>query len=153
VVLSDPSAFCPFYSPLYFHISIYFIQFVITVFLKNIGLSSSNTTIGHIVIYLDDILIFATMLDKLVFYMHKVLKRIQEVDLFLHPAKCSFDQTSVEYLGLIISEEELHMDPVKLQAVGLASPQISQRHSEVFRLLQLLQMLRLCIFYTSTPSF
>ena len=43
MVLSDPSAFCPFYSPLYFHIFIYFIQFVITVFLKNIGLSSSNT--------------------------------------------------------------------------------------------------------------
>jgi len=31
---------------------------------------------GHIVIYLDDILIFATTLDKLVFYMHKVLKRL-----------------------------------------------------------------------------
>jgi len=74
-------------------------------------------TTGHIVIYLDDILIFATILDKLVFYMHKVLKRLQELDLFLCPAKCSFNQTSVEYLGLIILEGELHMDPVKLQAV------------------------------------
>jgi len=72
---------------------------------------------GHIVIYLDDILIFATTLSKLVFYMHQVLKRLQDLDLFLHPAKCSFNQTSVEYLGLIISEGELHMDPVKLQAV------------------------------------
>ena len=65
---------------------------------------------GHIVIYLDDILIFATTLDKLAFYMHKVLKCLQELDLFLHPAKCSFNQTLVEYLGLIISEGELHMD-------------------------------------------
>jgi len=71
----------------------------------------------HIVIYLDDILIFATTLDKLVFYTHKVLKRLQELDLFLRPAKCSFNQKSVEYLGLIILEGELHMDPVKLQAV------------------------------------
>jgi len=31
---------------------------------------------GHVVIYLDDILIFATTLDKLVFYMHKVLKHL-----------------------------------------------------------------------------
>jgi len=46
VVLSDPSAFCPLYSPLYFHISTYFIQFVITVFSKNIGLSSSNTNMS-----------------------------------------------------------------------------------------------------------
>jgi len=72
---------------------------------------------GHIVIYLDDILIFATTLDKLVFYTHQVLKRLQELNLFLRPAKCSFNQMSVEYLGLIISEGELHMDPVKLQAV------------------------------------
>jgi len=31
---------------------------------------------GHVIIYLDDILIFATTLDKLVFYMHKVLKHL-----------------------------------------------------------------------------
>jgi len=43
VVLSDPSAFCPFYSRLYFHICIYFIQFAITIFSKNIGSSYSNT--------------------------------------------------------------------------------------------------------------
>jgi len=43
------------------------------------------TTTGHVVIYLDDILIFATTLDKLVFYMHKVLKHLQELNLFLHP--------------------------------------------------------------------
>jgi len=73
--------------------------------------------IGHVVIYLDDILIFATTLSKLVFYTHQVLKRLQDLNLFLRPAKCSFNQTSVEYLGLIISEGELHMDPVKLQAV------------------------------------
>jgi len=40
-----------------------------------------------------------------------------ELDLYLRPKKCSFNQTSMEYLGLIISEGELHMDPVKLNAV------------------------------------
>jgi len=29
---------------------------------------------GHVVIYLNDILMFATTLSKLVFYMHQVLK-------------------------------------------------------------------------------
>jgi len=74
-------------------------------------------TTGHIVIYLDDILIFATILDKLVFYTHKVLKCLQELDLFLCPTKCSFNQTLVKYLGLIISKGELQMDLVKLQAI------------------------------------
>jgi len=38
---------------------------------------------------------------------HQVLQRIQDLDLFLRPAKCSFNQTSVEYLGLIISKGEI----------------------------------------------
>jgi hypothetical protein len=72
---------------------------------------------GHIVIYLDDILIFATTLAELECYIHIVLQCLADLDLFLRPAKCSFNQTSVEYLGLIISEGELCMDPVKLKAI------------------------------------
>src|SRR4029077_14391984 len=72
---------------------------------------------GHVVIYLDDILIFADMELELLELTHKVLQRLLDLDLYLRPAKCSFNQTSVEYLGLIISEGELHMDPVKLKAV------------------------------------
>jgi hypothetical protein len=59
---------------------------------------------GHVVIYLDDILIFAETLRELMQLMHQVLQRIQDLDLFLRLAKCFFNQMSVEYLGLIISE-------------------------------------------------
>jgi hypothetical protein len=72
---------------------------------------------GHVVVYLDDILIFATTLAELERYTHVVLQRLADLDLFLRLAKCSFNQTSVEYLGLIISEGELRMDPVKLKAI------------------------------------
>jgi hypothetical protein len=72
---------------------------------------------GHVVVYLDDILIFATTLAELERYTHIVLQHLADLDLFLRPAKCSFNQTSVEYLGLIISEGELRMDPVKLKAI------------------------------------
>jgi len=72
---------------------------------------------GHVVIYLDDILIFAETLQELTRLMHHVLQRIQDLDLFLRPAKCSFNQTSVKYLGLIILKGEIRMDPVKLKAI------------------------------------
>jgi len=68
---------------------------------------------GHIVVYLDDILIFAHTIIKVTKYTHMVLQRLLDLDLYLRLAKCSFNQTSVEYLGLIISEGELRMDPVK----------------------------------------
>jgi hypothetical protein len=72
---------------------------------------------GHVVIYLDDILIFAETMAELMRLTHRVLQRIQDLDLFLRPSKCSFNQTSVEYLGLIIFEGEIRMDPVKLKAI------------------------------------
>jgi len=72
---------------------------------------------GHVVIYLDDILIFAETVQELMQLTHQVLQRIQDLDLFLRPTKCSFNQTSVEYLGLIILEGEIRMDPVKLKAI------------------------------------
>src|SRR5579863_10686743 len=74
-------------------------------------------TSGHVVIYLDDILIFAGTTTELECLTHLVLQCLQELDLFLRPNKCSFNQTMVEYLGLIISEGELCMDPVKLSAI------------------------------------
>ena len=71
----------------------------------------------HVIIYLDDILIFAETISKLVQLIHQVLQRIQDLDLFLRLAKCSFNQTSVEYLDLIISKGEICMDLVKLKAI------------------------------------
>jgi hypothetical protein len=72
---------------------------------------------GHIVIYLDDILIFVETLWELTQLTHQVPQRIQDLDLFLRPAKCSFNQMLVEYLGLIISEGEICMDLIKLKAI------------------------------------
>jgi hypothetical protein len=72
---------------------------------------------GHVVIYLDDILIFANTLLVLEQLTHQVLQQLLDLDLFLRPEKCSFNRTSVEYLGIIISEGKLRMDPIKLKAV------------------------------------
>src|SRR5437588_272711 len=72
---------------------------------------------GHVVIYLDDILIFTTTTLVLKHLTHQVLQLLLDLDLFLQPQKCSFNRTSVEYIGIIISEGELRMDPIKLKAV------------------------------------
>ena len=38
-------------------------------------------------------------------------------DLYLKLAKCAFDQMEVEYLGLVVQDGEVLMDPTKLKAV------------------------------------
>ena len=42
---------------------------------------------------------------------------MQEEDLHLKLAKCAFDQMEVEYLGLVVRNGEVLMDPTKLQGV------------------------------------
>jgi hypothetical protein len=43
--------------------------------------------------------------------------RLHEHDLFLKAEKCKFDMKEVEYLGLIISENKIAMDPMKLAEI------------------------------------
>ena len=48
---------------------------------------------------------------------HEVLCRLQTHDLYLRPEKCEFDRDQIEYLGVIIKQREVTMDPVKVKAV------------------------------------
>jgi hypothetical protein len=47
-----------------------------------------------------------------------VLGRLVEHQLYLQPEKCEFEKTRIEYLGLIISENRVEMDPVKVAGVA-----------------------------------
>ena len=49
--------------------------------------------------------------------VREVLRRLQKNDLYLRPEKCEFEQEQIEYLGLVIREGEVQMDPVKVAAV------------------------------------
>jgi hypothetical protein len=71
-----------------------------------------------IVVYLDDILIFTKTLDEHRQVTRRVLGRLAEHKLFLRPEKCEFEKTRIKYLGLIISENHVEMDPVKVAGVA-----------------------------------
>ena len=59
-----------------------------------------------IIVYMDDIFIFAPDKPTLTNWKHKkVLWRLQDNDLLLKPTKCEFYRTKVKYLGMIIEEE------------------------------------------------
>jgi len=73
---------------------------------------------GIVVVYLDDILIFTKGLDEHRRITHRVLGRLAEHQLYLRPEKCEFEKTQIEYLGLIISENQVEMDPVKVAGVA-----------------------------------
>ena len=73
---------------------------------------------GVVVVYLDDILIFTKDLEEHRRVTHRVLGRLAEHQLYLRPEKSEFEKTRIEYLGLIISENKVEMDPVKIAGVA-----------------------------------
>ena len=70
-----------------------------------------------VIIYMDDIFLFAPDETTLTENTKRVLARLQENDLFLKPEKCEFNKSKVEYLGMIIEEGRISMDPGKLNGI------------------------------------
>ncbi|KAF8751558.1 hypothetical protein RHS01_08347 [Rhizoctonia solani] len=70
-----------------------------------------------IIIYLDDILIYSKDDAAHTQHVHKVLRRLMNNQLFCKASKCTFHVTSVEYLGIIVSDKGFSLDKLKIQAV------------------------------------
>ena len=64
---------------------------------------------------MDDILTFNGTLPEHHRTVHKILELLRENHLFLKAEKCEFECQEIEYLGLVISENKVAMDPVKHQ--------------------------------------
>jgi len=67
--------------------------------------------------YIDDILIYSRTLKEHRQQVRKVLQKLKEAGLFIKPEKCVFLAQKTTFLGFIISEEGLEMDPEKMNAV------------------------------------
>jgi len=72
---------------------------------------------GIVVVYLDDILIFMKTEEEHKQAVRRVLEILAEHKLFLHLEKCEFYRKQIEYLGLVILENKIAMDPVKVAGV------------------------------------
>jgi len=68
-----------------------------------------------VLVYIDDILIYAADKKTLCKTTRQVFKLLKEHDLYLKPEKCEFEKQELKYLGYIISPNKVHMDPTKLK--------------------------------------
>ena len=50
--------------------------------------------------------------------VNKLLERLQELDLYLKPSKCIFETRRVEFLGVILENGTVTMDPIKVAGVA-----------------------------------
>ena len=73
---------------------------------------------GKVVIYLDDILIFSKNIDEHRQITRQVLQILRENKLLLKPQKCKFEMRETKYLGMIIGNGQIRMDPKKVEAIN-----------------------------------
>ena len=73
---------------------------------------------NQVAVYLDDILIYSKTIEEHRKIVNQVLQRLADYDLYLKPEKCKFDKTKTEFLGLIISQGNIEMDPIKIKGVS-----------------------------------
>jgi hypothetical protein len=77
-----------------------------------------------VLVFFDDILIYSkTWAD----HLRAVLSLLRQHQLFIKRTKCAFGVTSVSYLGHVISEAGVAMDPAKVRAIHDWPPPRSAR--------------------------
>jgi hypothetical protein len=72
---------------------------------------------NSVIVYLDDILIFSNTREEHVNHVKSVLSKLRHNRLWAKAEKCKFFQTSVDFLGYIVSTDGISMDPSKVKSI------------------------------------
>lgn len=67
--------------------------------------------------YLDDIIIVTKTFEEHLYWLRKVLTEIRDAKLKLNLGKCEFCCQEVKYLGYLVNENGLQIDPDKVAPV------------------------------------
>jgi hypothetical protein len=51
-------------------------------------------------------------------HVHHILDKLEQNDLYLKPEKCDFEQKQIEYLGVVVGQNKIHMDKKKVEQVA-----------------------------------
>lgn len=67
--------------------------------------------------YLDDILVYSKTCTEHVTYVRSVLQKLREASLYAKIQKCEFIVPETKFLGIIIGQDSIRMDPDKVKII------------------------------------
>ncbi|KAH0716239.1 hypothetical protein KY285_007584 [Solanum tuberosum] len=70
-----------------------------------------------VLVFFDDILIYSPTWEEHLLHLQTVLDLLRQHQLVAKRSKCQFGQTTVDYLGHVISKQGLSVDPIKISAI------------------------------------
>eukprot|EP00043_Microstomoeca_roanoka_P019474 m.219569 g.219569 ORF g.219569 m.219569 type:complete len:1192 (-) comp17002_c0_seq5:791-4366(-) len=71
-----------------------------------------------VVVYLDDVLVYSSTWTDHRHDLRSVCQKLQQQKLYCKPSKCMFGLTTVKFVGHIVTQNQVHMDPDKIKAVA-----------------------------------
>ena len=84
------------------------------------------------IVYLDDVLIYSDNLEQHKQDVPNIINSIYQSGMRLKPSKYEFHQTEIEYLGVIVSQQGIKVDPVKTKAIRTWAKPISKKEIQSF---------------------
>ena len=87
---------------------------------------------GKVIIYMDDIMTYTKTLEEHCTVVHKVLQILHNNKLYLKHEKCKFEALKTEYLGLVVFQNVVKMDPAKVLPFMTDQSPHQRRTSMVF---------------------
>ena len=85
-----------------------------------------------LLLYLDDIIVIAPTFEIHVNRLEEVFQRLAKANLKLKPSKCELFQSSVKYLGHIVSAGGVATDPDKVKAIKEWTTPTTVKHVQAF---------------------
>ncbi|SPC67464.1 uncharacterized protein UHOD_11753 [Ustilago sp. UG-2017b] len=70
-----------------------------------------------LIIYLDDLLIYSSTLEQHQGHVSAVLARLRQAGLYAKAEKCQFSTSQTEFLGFVVSDQGVSMDPSKTEVI------------------------------------
>lgn len=71
----------------------------------------------YLFVYLDDVIIVTQNFEKHIEVLTEVFSRLSSAGLTLNREKCQFCRTELRYLGYVVDQNGLHVDPEKINAI------------------------------------
>ena len=72
--------------------------------------------------YVDDLVIKAKNLVENLLHLRQVFERCREYNLRMKPSKCAFGVSSRRFLGFLVHQRGIDLDPTKAKAIAALSP-------------------------------
>jgi hypothetical protein len=73
-------------------------------------------------VYIDDVVVKSDSMNRHLADLHLALERMRRYGLKMNPLKCEFGVSAGMFLGFIIYEHDIEIDPTKIESINKVQP-------------------------------